>query len=122
MAITIRTIKALLESDEPDYAAGKKLGKAALPLLKNWQAKRSYAGEQGRLPGRNDRGEESLPTIEQASRHADITIRVAAAYAVQHLKKGLADDVLTRLLGDKDIGVQKLCHSFSCEIRKCALA
>lgn len=34
MAITIRTIKALLESDEPDYAAGKKLGKAALPLLK----------------------------------------------------------------------------------------
>lgn len=109
MAITIRTIKALLESDEPDYAAGKKLGKAALPLLKKLASQKDsmLASKAVCLAGMIG-GEESLPTIEQASRHADITIRVAAAYAVQHLKKGLADDVLTRLLGDKDIGVQKL--------------
>ncbi|MGD9850478.1 MAG: HEAT repeat domain-containing protein [Nitrospirales bacterium] len=109
MAVTMKTLKALLEPEEPDYEAGKKLGKAALPLLKKLASQKDtmLASKAVCLAGMIG-GEESLPTIEQASRHTDITIRVAAAYAVQHLKKGLADKVLTRLLKDKDIGVQKL--------------
>lgn len=109
MAVTMKAVRALLEPEEPDYDAGKKFGKAALPLLKKLASQKDpmLASKAVCLAGMIG-GEESLPTIEQASRNSNISIRVAAAYAVQHLKKGLADGVLTRLLNDKDIGVQKL--------------
>jgi len=112
MAVDIQDVRAVLEPEEPDYAAAAALGPEALrhlqalvdgedPML---ASKAAYAASllEGSL------GEE---VIRAAVQHSDPIVRVAAAAAARNLPVTEASTVLLALVGDDDPGVRKVARS-----------
>jgi hypothetical protein len=63
------------------------------------------ASKAGYLAGLID-GDESPAVLEQASQRDEPAVRVAAAYAAQHLS-GARPELFDRLLSDNDAGVRR---------------
>jgi HEAT repeat protein len=109
-------VLAILGSDEPDYARGAALGRAAVPhlraLVRNGEtllaAKAAYLASVIRSP-------RALVVLEDAASHPEPEVRLAAAAALRNFADpadSLADHdptfgILDRLLHDPDAGVRK---------------
>jgi hypothetical protein len=107
MAVSIDAVLAFLDQDEPQYAEAAKLGPDALPHLARVvrEEEPMRASKATYLAGLID-GDESPAVLEEALRRAEPAIRVAAAYAAQHLS-GARPELFERLLSDYDDGVRR---------------
>jgi len=102
-------VRKALDPDEPDYAKAAKLGPEALPHLDKLIAGKDpgLASKAASLAGMIG-GERAEATLAKAAKHKDARVRVAAAHSAQHLPAPAASSVLTPLVADADVGVQKV--------------
>jgi HEAT repeat protein len=107
MAVSIEAVLAFLDQDEPEYREAVRLGPDALPHLARVVREEGpmRASKAAYLAGLID-GDESPAVLEQALRRDEPEVRVAAAYAVQHLSRA-PPELFDRLLSDHDDGVRR---------------
>lgn len=109
MPVTMKQVRACLDPEEPNYPESAKLGAEAVPHLK-----KLVAGADAMLASKAAYlaslipVESSLEVLENAARHGDATVRVAAAAAMSNVPGDLGSDVLAPLVGDADVGVRKV--------------
>ncbi len=105
---TMQQLRAILDSDEPDYALAAQLGPDAFPhieaLIKGDDP--MLASKAAYLAGviRDNRSTAVLGTAAR-SKHPEV--RIAAAAGARHLAAQAASDILLILLEDQDHGVRK---------------
>jgi HEAT repeat protein len=108
MTVDVNSVKRLLDSDEPDYAAVVRLGAAALPALG-----RLIAGSDVRLAAAAAsatglmRHPGASQTLGRAARNASPVVRLAAAGAARNMQGPDINRLLHTLLADADHGVRK---------------
>jgi len=102
-------VRKALDPEEPDYAKAAKLGPEALPHLSKLIAGRDpgLASKAASLAGMIG-GEKAAAVLEKAATHKDVRVRVAAAHSAKYLPALAASRVLTPLVADDDVGVQKV--------------
>lgn len=109
MAVTMKQVRNALDPDEPDYPRAAELGAEALPHLDaliegdDSQLAAKAASLAGMISAAG-----SSAVLEKAARHTDARVRVSAAAACRNLSGPEASHLLSRLIGDSDIGVQKV--------------
>ncbi|MFN2589067.1 MAG: HEAT repeat domain-containing protein [Actinomycetota bacterium] len=110
MAREIDDVRRRIDLDEPDYARlAAVLGPEAVPQLLELvedddpavASKATYVLSLIESP-------RSLEGVEAAAQSADANVRVAAAAALANVEPRDAEEVLRRLLGDRDAGVRKV--------------
>ena len=108
MPVTHEQVERLLDVDEPDYAAGLRLGANALPYLLAMvrQGSPGLAAKAIYLAAQIG-GEGATPVIQAGARHADPVPRVAAAAALGTVPAGQRGDISVHLLADSDQGVRR---------------
>jgi hypothetical protein len=115
-------VRAVLDAEEPDYAALTALGVDALPVLTTLvqggdvglAAKAAYAA--GLFDG--DAGHD---VVALAAGHVDPVVRLAAAAASRSLPPKAASAVLVGLAGDPDPGVRRAARRAAPERPSAAL-
>lgn len=109
MPVTMEQVRAALDPEEPDYAKAATLGPGVLPHLEKLIARNDphLASKAASLAGMIG-DERAGAVLMKAAKHKDVRVRIAAAHSAQHLPPAAASLVLTPLLADKDIGVQKV--------------
>lgn len=108
MAVTLRRVQALLDPEEPDYAAAAaELGAEALPHLETLIEgdDPGLAAKAASLAGFIG-GPGATEVLAKAAQSEDPRVRVAAAGAARQLPARQASAVLTPLVEDDDLGVQ----------------
>lgn len=107
MAVSIEAVLAFLDQDEPQYGEAARLGPEAVPYLARLVREEDpmRASKAAYLAGLID-GDESSAVLEQALRRDEPAVRVAAAYAAQHLSRA-RPELFERLLSDYDAGVRR---------------
>jgi hypothetical protein len=102
-------VRAALNLDEPNYAQAATMGPGALPHLASLirGIDPGLASKAASLAGMIQ-GAESVNVLEQAANHADPRVRIAAAAACRNLGDADASHILSSLVRDADIGVQKV--------------
>jgi HEAT repeat protein len=108
MPVTMQQVRKALDPDEPDYDKAAELGPQALPHLETLIEGDDIglASKAASLAGRI-RDERSVAVLDKAASHGDARVRVAAAAAARGLPAAGASEVLSRLVTDRDVGVQK---------------
>jgi HEAT repeat protein len=109
MPVTMKQVRAALDPEEPDYAKAAKLGPGALPHLEKLIGGKDpgLASKAASLAGMVG-DERAARVLEKAARHKDVRVRVAAAHSAQYLPPLDASRILSTLLADDDVGVQKV--------------
>jgi HEAT repeat protein len=104
----MQDVRAVLDPEEPDYADGARLGRAALPHLAALAAGDDVllAAKAAHLAARIG-GDAAADIVLRAAGHADPAVRVAAAGAAADLDAGMAARVLERLSQDADASVRR---------------
>ncbi|MEJ7806891.1 MAG: hypothetical protein WKG03_13345 [Telluria sp.] len=108
MPVTRAQVEQLLNVDEPDYAAGWRLGANALPHLLAMvrEGNPGLAAKAIYLATRIG-GDGATAVIDAGASHADPVPRVAAAAALGSVPAGQRGDISVRLLADRDQGVRQ---------------
>jgi membrane-associated protease RseP (regulator of RpoE activity) len=108
MGISKTQVLAYLEPDEPDYASAVELGSDVLPVLKELldDDRPGIAAKAASLAGMVG-GDAAVAVLQKAGKSADPIVRVAAAGASSGLTATQAAKVLSPLVADQDVGVQK---------------
>ena len=105
---TMQQLRAILDSDEPDYPLAAQLGPDALPHIETL-----IKGDDPMLASKAAylacliRDDRSMAVLETAVRSKHPEVRIAAAAGARHLGTQAASDVLLILLEDQDHGVRK---------------
>jgi HEAT repeat protein len=110
MPVSYAQLKALLDVDEPDYAALAERAEGAMQHLRKLAASAdvSLASKAVSLAGIIGDAD-CIGIISGASKSRDVLVRVAAAHAASLLPDSpQAARLVSRLLDDKDVGVVKL--------------
>lgn len=107
--VTMQQIRAILDSDEPDYALAAQLGPDTLPhietIIKGVDP--MLASKAAYLAGLiQDNRSTAVLKIAAKSKYPEV--RIAAAAGAGHLATQAASDVLLVLLEDQDLGVRKI--------------
>ena len=109
MAITMKDVRAFLDPEEPNYAAAKSLGPAALPfLLELVRGGDLGLASKATYLASLIKSDKSVEVVEAAAATNEPVLRVAAASAIQNLKPAHAERVLDTLKSDPDPGVRKV--------------
>jgi HEAT repeat protein len=108
MATTIDDVRAVLDPDEPDYAAAAGLGREAIPhliALVN-QTDASLASKAAYLASLIGT-DESVQVLREAATSEHPEVRVAAAAGAQNVHGPAVTDLLLSLVRDQDYGVRR---------------
>nr|WP_315250272.1 hypothetical protein [uncultured Duganella sp.] len=108
MPVTRQQVEQLLNVDEPDYAAARRLGANALPHLRQLAS----AGDPGLAAkaiylAAQIGGEAAADVVSAGAAHPDPVARVAAAAALERVADAQRADISVRLLADLDHGVRR---------------
>jgi len=106
---TMQQIRAILDSDEPDYALAAQLGPDALPHIETLvkDVDPMLASKAAYLAGLiQDNRSTTVLKVAAQSKYPEV--RIAAAAGARHLSTQAASDVLITLLEDQDPGVRKI--------------
>lgn len=109
MSVTMKQVRTVLDSEEPNYGQGAQLGLDALPYLESL-----VTGADPMLASKATylasliRGEQSVRILQEAARSESLIVRVAAAGAARNLDESVASDILFSLVDDQNIGVRKV--------------
>lgn len=108
MAVTLEQVKQALSAIEPNYPELARLGPEALPHLRTLVAGADpgLASKAAYLASLIRDGS-SAEIVAQAAGSRQVEVRVAAAAAAKNLPPPEASRLLTRLVGDTDVGVRK---------------
>src|SRR5262245_41968971 len=108
MAISLDSVRRLLASDEPDYAAAARLGPQVLPYLLQLVAgsDEGMASKAVSLTGTSEHAA-AVRVLGRAAQSRSSVVRVAAAGAARRLRHPAVSEVILKLLGDADKGVRK---------------
>ena len=109
MPVTMQQVLAVIDKDEPNYAAFTQLGPEALPHLEMIieasdplkAAKAAYAAS---IIG----GAASVGALRKAADHHDPQVRIAVAHGLRNLSDAAPTDLVMKSLNDDDSGVRKL--------------
>jgi HEAT repeat protein len=109
MEPTLQQIIAMLDVDEPNYAALSVLGPEAVPHLRTLVAEENdgLAAKAAYLASLID-DPEAIEVLKAAAESSSDVVRVAAAAGLRNLAPDLAAPMVSRLLDDPDVGVRKL--------------
>jgi HEAT repeat protein len=110
MPVTMEQVRAALDPEEPRYEeAAARLGAEAVPHLDQLVTSSDphIASKAASLAGMIREGA-AAAVVEKAAASGDVRVRVAAAGAARHLPGQAASRVLSRLVADRDPGVQKV--------------
>src|SRR5262245_38625147 len=109
MAVTMQDVRRALDPDEVNYEAAASLGAEALPHLATLiaESEAGLAAKAAYLAGRLS-VPESADVVAVAASSQDVRVRAAAASASAFLPPERASGILTRLILDGDVSVQKL--------------
>ena len=109
MPVSMVDVRRVLDPDEVDYDAASQLGADALPHLSVLVEgdEPGLAAKAAYLAGRIG-DDQSEGVVALAATNSDARVRVAAASAASMLPAEAASRVLTDLVLDDDMGVQKL--------------
>ncbi len=107
MAVTNEQVRAFLDRDEPDYAAGATMGPEALPILRRFVEgdDPNRAAKAASLAGRIAHPD-AAPILGLAARSTHAGVRAAAAHAVRYVGEA-AEPVLVQLVDDDNPAVRK---------------
>jgi hypothetical protein len=110
MPVSFAELKAMLDVDEPDYAALAVKAAGAMQHLRKLAASDDVAVASKAVSLAGIIGDtSSLGVVGDAARSRHALVRVAAAHAASLLPDSAhAARIVTRLLGDKDIGIVKM--------------
>jgi HEAT repeat protein len=107
--ITMNEVRALLDSEEPNYARAARLGVEVLPHLRVMIETGTVgeASSAAALAGyiHDDR---SIDVLRRGIAHASPAVRVAAAGALRSLGRPASSDHVMAHLGDRHAGVRRL--------------
>ena len=108
MPVSMAQVLAEIDKDEPDYPAAARLGREALPHLRDLiEAEDPMLASKAAYLAGLIGGNQAAPVLELAAAHRDPTVRVAVAHAVGAGKDARAA-IIERLLDDGDSGVRKV--------------
>jgi HEAT repeat protein len=122
MAITLEEVRALLDAEEPDYAALARLGPQILPHLRTLIAggDEYFAIKAASLAsGINDA--RAVPVLHDAAKSASPRVRLAVAAGIKDITHPSVSGVLMALLNDADHGVRSLALKASATRSNAAL-
>lgn len=102
-------LRSLLDVEEPDYAEAAKLGRAALPHLKNLVEDNDpgIGPKAAYLAGRIGDAA-AAPILESAAASPDPGFRAAAAGGARFLPGGAGEPVLLLLIDDSNSSIRKV--------------
>lgn len=108
MPVTMATVRALLDVDEPKYVEAAELGPPALPFLEKLvhDADPMLASKAAYLASLIE-GQHAEAIVKTAAKSPHAVVRVAAAAAARNLPAAAAETVLGTLKTDDDAGVRK---------------
>jgi hypothetical protein len=108
MAVTMVSVRALLDVDEPKYAEAAELGPEAIPHLETLVREGDpMLASKATYLASLIQSDQSIEVVKAAAKSADAVVRVAAAAAARNLPAEAAEEVLAPLMADNDAGVQK---------------
>lgn len=109
MPVTREQVERFLNVDEPDYAAGARLGPGTLPHLEVMarDAGPGLAAKAVYLASLINGGNAAASVIEAAARRTDPVMRVAAAAALGRVPADRLPNIAARLLADPEDGVRR---------------
>jgi HEAT repeat protein len=113
MVVTLQQVLDALNPDEPNYTIAAKLGPDALPHLENLvKTGEPMLASKAAYLASLIQGKRAVGVLKAAAQHTDPVVRVAAAAGVHNLvRTGVdptaAEEILTSLKNDQDIGVRK---------------
>jgi HEAT repeats len=112
MPVTMEEVRAVLDPEEPDYAAAALLGPEALPHLRELveSGDPMLASKAAYAAGMID-GDEAVEVLREAARSDEPTVRVAAAASVANLGADTSAELLEGLVADDDPGVRKVARA-----------
>jgi len=109
MPVTMEQVRQALEPDELNYHEAARLGPEAVPhLLALVRGPDPMLAAKATYLASLIRSADSVRVTEEAARHSDPVVRVAAASAARNLSGKDASAVLDRMLADPDLGVRKV--------------
>lgn len=109
MSVTMEQVRAVLDSEEPNYVEGAQLGLGALPYLESLVTRANpMLASKATYLASLIRGEQSVRILQEAARSESLVVRVAAAGAARNLDESIASDILFSLVDDQNIGVRKV--------------
>jgi hypothetical protein len=108
MAVSMAEVRRALDPDEVDYAAAAALGDDALPHLNALveTGDPGIAAKAAYLAGLINGGS-SEAIVARAATHSDARVRASAASTASNLDAEATERVITDLVLDDDVGVQK---------------
>ena len=109
MPVTMQQVLAVIDKDEPNYAAFAQMGPEALPHLEmiidaNDPLKAAKAAYAASMIG----GAGSVNALRKAAEHHDPQVRIAVAHGLRNLSEAAPSDLVMKSLNDGDSGVRKL--------------
>jgi HEAT repeat protein len=109
MPVSMAEVRRALDPDEVDYVAAAALGEEALPHLHALveTGDPGMAAKAAYLAGLINGGR-SEAIVALAATHSDARVRASAASAASKLDAEATERVITDLVLDDDVGVQKL--------------
>lgn len=112
MPVTMEEVRAVLDPEEPDYAAAALLGPEALPHLRALveSGDAMLASKAAYAAGMID-GDEAVEVLREAAQSDEPTVRVAAAASVANLGADTSAELLEGLVADDDPGVRKVARA-----------
>jgi HEAT repeat protein len=121
MAVTMQQVLAQIDKDEPDYARAAKLGRGALPHVRQIiEADDPMLASKAAYLASLIGGADAIELLDQAANRREPEVRVAVAHALKNTKDA-PPELLKRLLGDDDPGVRKLALTTVAGLRVRAL-
>ena len=117
MAVTMQQVLARIDKDEPDYARAAKLGRGALPHLRQIvEADDPMLASKAAYLASLIGGADAIELLDHAASRKEPEVRVAVAHALRNTKDA-PPKLLERLLGDEDAGVRKLALRSAGQLR-----
>src|SRR5262245_37508689 len=112
MPVTMDEVRAVLDPEEPDYAAAALLGPEALPHLRALveSGDPMLASKAAYAAGVID-GDEAVDVVREAAQSDEPTVRIAAAATVPNLGSDASAELLEGLVADDDPGVRKVARA-----------
>lgn len=118
MAVTMEQVKSIINSTEPNYEEGAKLGPDALPHIETLikTADPVLASKAAYLASFID-DEKSVNTLSLAAQSNNSKVRLAAAVGSNHLKnKEKSKVILNKLKTDDDMSIRTKASKYLSDI------
>ena len=109
MPVTMKDVRAFLDSEEVDYNSAKKLGPAALPFLQELAEGGNLAlATKAVYLASLIKGTAARAIVERAAQSPEVLLRVTAASGIKNMSERQSGKIFYALIDDEDPGIRKV--------------